>query len=232
VADEGGEYELGKVEVADDYQFWVRPAGPYRDFTEANFEVTAGHTRHDIELETLERGYSLSGRILDQRGRPVPDLTLDVYSKSAIGQRLPVTSDDYGRFDVKNVPAGELVFESRSMPYYLLTGLMLSGNETDQDVELFVNRGQHKLLGKVIDSNGRPVASPKVSISSAMVINGIRTRLRSSTSADVEGRFIFTDLGAGQHTVTVSAPGYEGVRLKPVVSNESELVVELQEKST
>ena len=231
VADDGGEFEFSKVDVADDYQLWVRPTGPYRDYTEQNLELSPGSLRRRIELESLNRGHRLSGRILDQDEKPVPNFTLTLSSKAASGQKLPVTSDAHGNFQVKNVPEGELVFESRTMPYYTLSGLHLSGNDTEHEVKLIVNRGQHKLLGTVVDSDGRPVASPRVSITSSQMINGMQSRSSSSTAADAKGRFLFTDLGAGQHTVTVNAPGYEGVRLKPVVGTQNELVVRLEKNS-
>lgn len=232
LADSAGEYELAGVEIADDYQLWIRPTGPYRDYVEAKISLTPGYTRRNIELERLDRGYRLSGRILDQAGTPIPELTLTVHSKAATAQKLPVTSDAYGNFEVANVPEGELVFESRSMPFYSLSGLHLSGNDTEKHVELVLNRGRHKLLGTVVSSDGTLVATPKIFITSAQVINGMHSRSSSSTRADADGRFVFTDLSPGKHTVTVNAPGYEGVRLTPVVGVQNELLVTLEKNTT
>jgi hypothetical protein len=48
-ADQGGEYEFGAVEPADDYQLWVRPVGPYRDFV-------AGHSRARLSAQRANPG--------------------------------------------------------------------------------------------------------------------------------------------------------------------------------
>jgi protocatechuate 3,4-dioxygenase beta subunit len=230
--DDAGEFLLTDVEIADDYQLWVRPSGPYRDFAEKNLRVGPGSVRRDIELETLNRNTRLSGRILDQDGRPVPNYLLTLSSMAAKGQKIPVASDEYGRFEVENVPEGELVFESRTMPYYSVSGLRVSGDESERNIDVVINRGNHKLLGKVVNSDGRPIAAPKIFITSSRVNDGMQSRLSSTTSADSDGRFLFTDLDGGQHTITVQAPGYEGVRIQPVIRNQNELVIELQKKKT
>jgi hypothetical protein len=160
-------------------------------------------------------------------------MTLTLRSMAAAAQKLPITSNAHGEFEVEDVPEGELVFESRTTPFYTLTGVHLSGNDKDREVDLVVPRGPHKLVGEVVDGNGRPISTRKIFISSAQVIEGISTRLSSSTSADAKGRFVFTDLGAGEHIVTVNAPGYEGVRLHHEIGPRSgNLVVRLEQQST
>jgi hypothetical protein len=118
------------------------------------------------------------------------------------------------------------------MPYYSLTGLQISGSDTEKKVELVINRGRHKLLGKVVGSDGTPVAAPKIVITASKMVGGMQSRSSISTSADADGRFVFTDLSAGQHTITVNAPGYEGVRLQPVIGSERELVIKLERNTT
>jgi len=230
--DDAGEYLFANVEIANDYQLWVRPTGDYRDFAEKNFSVGPGSMRRDIELEPLSRNIRLSGRILDQDGKPVPNYTLTLSSMAAKGQQLPVSSDGHGRFEVENVPEGELVFESRTMPYYSVSGLLLMGDESERKIDVVINRGGHKLIGKVVNSDGRPVAAPKIFITASRVNGDMQSRLSSTTSADADGRFLFTNLDGGQHTITVHAPGYEGVRIHPVIRNQDELVIKLQKDKT
>jgi hypothetical protein len=232
VVDSSGEFLFAEVEAADDYQIWVRPNGPYRDFVENNYVVGAGSQRRDIVLEPLDKSHRISGRVLDQDGKSVPNFTLTLRSMAAREQRLPITTNSWGKFEVNDVPAGDLLFETLTMPFYRLSGYRIDGGYTNHQVDLVINRGRNKLVGKVLDEDGRPVMAPKVFITASSMHQGIQSRLSSSTSADDSGRFLFTDLGGGEHTITVTAPGYEGVRIKSVVGSQEELVVRLEKDST
>jgi protocatechuate 3,4-dioxygenase beta subunit len=227
--DDAGEFLLTDVEIADDYRLWILPSGPYRDFSEENFAVTPGSMRRDIVLSELDRSHRLRGRIVDQDGRPIPNYTLTLRSMAAIAQKLPVTSNGSGRFEVEGVPEGELVFESRTMLYQKISGLLIDGDYSERIVDLVLNHGRHKLLGKVVDEAGNPVATPRILITASRVNeNGTRSQLKGSTSADAKGRFVFTDLASGEHTVTVHAPGYESIQVQPDIKSQGELVIKMQ----
>ena len=227
-----GEFLFAKVDVASDYQLWMRPTSPYRDFTEKNFAVEAGNIRRDIVLDPLDRSNRLSGRILDKNGEPVPNYTLTLRSMDASSQKLPVTSNSFGEFEIDGVPPGALVFETRSRPYHKISGLYMDGVLTDRNVDLVINQGSHRMLGKVVNNSGRPIAAPKIYLTATSMKDGMRSNLSSTTSAGADGRFVFTDLASGQHTITVHAPGYESVRVQPDINSHSEIVIKLQRKES
>lgn len=222
-----GEFNFKNIEAADDYRLWLRPVTAYQDFSLRGIHVASDIVNQDIQLEALEQGYRLSGQVLDLDNKPVSNTTLALRSMSARNQIVPISTDKFGAFSVENVPGGELIIESRSAPYYTLTGIDLNGDKRSEFHKLVVDRGSHKLLGKVVDAAGDPVAAPKIYITSSQQLNGMRTQASRNTSADVEGKFLFTDLGAQQYTITVNAPGYLGVRVRHNMNSPSQLTVRL-----
>lgn len=232
IVDGAGEFLFANVEIADDYQLWMRPTGPYRDFTEKNFVVGPGSMRRDIVLQPLDRSHRLSGRILDKNGNPVPNYTLTLRSLAASSQKLPITSNGFGEFEIDEVPQGELVFESRARPHHKISGLYMDGVLTERSVDLVINHGPHKLLGQVVNDSGKPIAAPRIFLTATTMKDGMQSSLSSTTSADAKGQFVFTDLASGEHTVTVHAPGYESIQVQPDINSHSELVIKLQKKKS
>ena len=226
-----GEYNFVNIEEANDYRVWVRPEYGYMDFEQENLEVASDPVKFDIYLKSLEQGYRLSGQVVDVNNQPLKNITLALRSVSARNQVFPVTTNSSGAYSVENVPAGEIVIESRSAPYYTVSGIELSGSNKSSHQNFIVDRGTEKLLGKVVNESGEPIAAPRIYISSKQTINGLRTQSSRNTSADSDGKFLFTNLGAQHYTITVNAPGYIGARIKHNLNMRNPLVVTLSKKT-
>lgn len=226
-----GEYHIDKIEAASDYRIYVRPISDYKDFSKDGVKITSNSSTQDIQLEKLEQGYRLSGQVIDLENRPLANTTLALRSMSARNQVIPLTTDRHGAFSVENIPAGELVIETRNAPFYTLTGIDLSGANVSHYRDLVVDRGRNKLVGKIVDNAGEPVAAPKIYITTTRIQDGVRMQASRSTSADKDGNFLFTDLGAEQYTISVNAPGYRGTRLKHNMGNRAALVLKLTKEA-
>jgi hypothetical protein len=206
--DDRGQFKLRDVPSGGDYAVTVRPQGPYQDFARRGLRVTEnGLDDLRIALQPLEQG-SISGMIIDAEGKPIPGFNLTVRSSSAAHHTRPITADAQGRFFVDDVPAGNLVFQSRGYPSLTVLGVRLDAG-MEQEVELVLDWGTHQVTGQIVDAQGIPVSAGQIWLSMDHRANGIHSRSTRMTTADASGFFTFTGIGPGLHQVRVDAPGFE-----------------------
>jgi hypothetical protein len=223
VSDRAGFFSLYNVEIAPDYRLWVRTKDSYKDYIEAAIVVNPEGVHLSVILEPLDIG-SLTGQMVDLFGNPLPQFSLWLRS-SYIQQYMLVTSDQNGYFFVKELPAGEVSLGTRSSPYFTINGIRLSPGE-NKNVQLILDTGSYETRGQVIDSFGNPVPGAKVSLLWFHQGGDIRSRSSRETASDGNGYFLFTQLGPGIHSVTVTAPGYRNVRGDV---DSDEVLIQLQE---
>jgi hypothetical protein len=225
-----GNFQMSDVEPGDDYRLKIYPKGPYRDYAKNKFEVTAADAYVEIELEPLHVAGRLTAQMVDLNGNPVPRFTLSLRSQSAASRSLQVTGDEQGYFSVENVPEGELLFRSHSVPNFIISGIrMPSGGE--EHVLLILDAGPHELYGLVVDSGGSPIPVPGISLSWSHVDGSMRSVANRTAAADAAGSFRFTGLGPGQHTLHVNAPGFLAAQLHhDVEQHGDQIVVQLERK--
>jgi parallel beta-helix repeat protein len=77
-----------------------------------------------------------------------------------------------------------------------VTGSDLAGNTVEHSWE-FTTGDLGEISGQIVDDNGSPLASATVRLENGM-----------TTTTDLQGRFTFTGVPSGEHTLTVSKEGY------------------------
>jgi hypothetical protein len=222
-----GEFYFRDVEMAKDYRLWIRPSTGYKDFSQERLKVDRNSEHQNIRLEPIENGYRVYGQVLDMENDPIANTTFSLRSRQASHQVIPLTTDEHGAFSVDTVPEGELVIGSNSAPHYTLTGISLKGSDHSAYHELIVDSGDQKLIGKIVDENNDPISAPQIYLTSSHYFKGLHSQASRKTSADSEGKFLFTGLGLKQYTITVNAPGYEGVRIVHRLGSQNLLTVKL-----
>ena len=136
----------------------------------------------------------------DVDGKRVPGFALTLHSQGATGQSVPVVSDHQGFFSVKGLPEGKVVLKTNSYPVFETQGIR-SSYEAEEPVRVVLDMGQHALHGRVTNSFGDPVPAPEVFLGWHYSENGLQNFSARKTTADQNGNFAFTGLGAGAHTV-------------------------------
>lgn len=231
LSDDAGQFHFPQVELAADYRLWVRPRGRYKDHVEEDLWVGPGGLDLTIVLEPLELA-SLRGQMVDPDGRAVSGFTLWLRSAFEGAEPfIPVTGDRQGRFLVEELPEGPLTLQTLAAPFFSFSGIELSA-DVSREVRLTLDTGTQTFDGFVEDTAGGPVAGASVALFWSLDAGGVRSRASRQTVTDAQGYFLFTQLGSGLHTASVSAAGFRGARVEHDVSaNDSELVIRLQEIS-
>lgn len=225
-----GSFFMDDVDIGGDYRLWVRPKADFKDYVDEGFRVGSGGLYLAVVLEPLGTG-SLRGVMVNAFGDPIPLYTLWMWNGGAGANRnLSVTSGSSGRFRVDNIPAGEVTFSSRGQPKFTLLGIRLEAGQTTT-ADLVLDWGHEEMAGQLVNSdNGEPVAGAEVTLFWADEAQGVTSRSQRQTVADSGGYFIFTELGPGPHTISVTARGYHPARSEAMPGDR--IVIELQETAS
>jgi protocatechuate 3,4-dioxygenase beta subunit len=221
-----GGFRISEVETGPDYRLWVQARPDHRDHVQLGIGVPESGLQLPVSLERLGAS-TLAGRMVDADGRPLGGVTLWLRSGFGDARGQFVTGDADGHFVVEDLPEGPLVLQSRAAPLLDVSGIELPAAGT-RNVELVLDIGRHDLAGQVLDRDGQPVPGSELSLAWTEASNGIRSHSRRSTLADDQGRFAFTRLGPGEHTLDVRAAAHRSARLNPQVGPAApELIVRL-----
>jgi len=215
VTDSNGRFTITDVEESDDYRLWVHAEGGYRDHVREPVEVPGQSASLDVALESLSTS-SLRGSMVDPEGRALAGFTLWLRSAYGGATSLPVTGDTQGRFAVGDLSEGPVALETRAAPQLAITGISLTAG-SPREVLLVLDTAAYILEGYVLTDRDEPFGGARVSLQWLRVDGGLSSRSFRETFTDARGYFVFTQLGAGAHTLSVTAPGFRNVRLEPQV---------------
>jgi len=229
-SDRSGRFVFPEVEVGDSYRLWVHPPARYRDHVQEDLAISAGGMDIPVALEALGDA-RLSGQMVDPDGRPLPGLTLWLITASGGAGPLQVTGNGQGRFVVSPLPEGEVALQTRAIPLLSVSGITLSAG-SPSDVRIVLDVGSQSLGGHVLDTDGGPVPGARASLYWSHDWKGVRSRSRRDTACDAAGYFLFTQLGSGNHTLSVTDPAFRGATVEHRVgTDEPEIVVRVQRTS-
>ncbi len=206
--DESGRYAFDFVASPADYRLFVSGGKGFKD-VEREIHVTTFGNEADVVAEAYKTG-AVAGRLVNQNGLPVPDFELVLKNVESRNPITVVRTDSLGNFEIPAAPAGELVFSSVSTPSVLVKGLQLEPGER-VDMPMVLDWGDHSIRGQVVDSRGNPVPASRVVLNWSHRDERLDTQTTRRTATDAQGRFAFSNLGPGPHSLKVDAPGFLGV---------------------
>lgn len=204
--DEQGNFEFDGVRAGETYKLSINLTPEYPFYEDPDFVVTQNPPDLNIELQTL-RFVDLDGMIVNRDAVPVPAYEIYATNLSTGIHTRKIVSDSSGFFTLPNFPLGEVRLATRGAEYYQISGLRL-GEDSYQNLELIVDRGSHYLSGWVSDENGVAVPKAMVTLDRKFRRGEVEYTSYRSQGTTGDGGFAFTDLGSGEHRVTVYAFGY------------------------
>ena len=207
-----GRFVMPAVEVGDRYELLVAGGSGYAAWQQPNVDVTEQGLDIEIFMEADE-SRPLAGRMINLHGTPIPHFSLTVRAQVPPYQTMRVTSDAGGNFVIPNPPQGPLVFESRSNPHQVISGVPIPAMD-GQQISLTLDVGRDEIYGLVVNADGEPVAVPNVVVSWRHEVNGIQSSSTRRSAVDAQGHFSFAGLGPGMHTIIVDAAGYAPARIE------------------
>ena len=170
----------------------------------------------DIQLQL---GTQVWGRVLEEKGRPVKDASVQARGPGSFHTE-PVVTDAGGRYSFPGFPAGKLRLTVDAKGFALAyRDLQVAPAAYPLQVDFYLTRGL-SISGRVLDGQGRPIQGAEVQLERFQGGGGVSMVWMSqeeSAKTDAQGRFLIGGLEEkASFRLRASAPGFLGSTSKKV----------------
>jgi peroxiredoxin len=170
-------------------------------------------------LMIVGHGATLSGIIVDTKGRPVPGAVI-TRNHEWRNRAAVLESDSDGRFKIPNLLPGDmtLTLQAKGLEPQTLD-LSISNSMPELKVEMAPGR---IFKGRVLDEAGNPVAGAGVQLDR---VNLEPLEYDWSTFTDSEGRFEWDSAPSGEHPYLITADGFNLLSESALVADGTEQTI-------
>jgi len=214
-----GSFAFRGLDPARDYTLAVFPRSKYKDLRRRGIVLEEGDTvTVELVLEFAEVG-TIEGVAVNAKGEPLGGFAFRVRSAQSWSAQVKVVTAPDGTFVAEEVPAGEIMFDTRSSPHYSIRGLKLEPGETKQ-VRLVFGVGDIRVEGVVSGSDGNALPGVRVTLSWVHTEGGLTSSFLRSTVTDNEGWYRLSGLPPGKFVLeAVPAAGVPKRSSRRISSN-------------
>lgn len=184
-----------------------------------NQRASPGRTR-DLGEIRLDRGFTLSGQVVDPRGLPVAEARVQAYrdpqhprgAEALLGlpplEGFEAVTDREGNFTIALLPQGAIRLRAEAEGYFeSWSGIASAIPDTEAAGMVIHLREGARVFGVVLDQGRHPVAGARVQVESRG--SALDDTYRVETESAADGRFTLTVPGAFDRiTLTAASDGF------------------------
>jgi hypothetical protein len=197
-----------------------------RDYTHDKGKPSIADLRAGTAVMVMKKGVPIEGRVVDADGKPV------------VGARIISTDNrfslyqDVGRFAVSTGPDGRFRTGQVKPGEWAIVATAKGRAPALQRVEIVTETPffemrlgkPHSFKGRVVDTNGNPVAGAFIDIDTWREVRCLGAMLWT----DADGRFRWDDAPDDELTINVSSRGYRGLFQQKTFASEDDVVLKLE----
>ena len=198
-----GYFYIDGLTPANDYGLWVVSGGLFQRYVREGIDISSDQTELSILLQDLPAG-TLTGDVVNSGGVAVPSFGIKIRSPNKTIWSASVVTDRFGRFEVENVPIGEVEFLSTFGQAMLITGHVFEG-DMQSPLILVVDEGPYELNGRVYDQYNDLVSGANVRLGWVSTEGGTRSVVNRYSITNSSGQFSMKGIGPGEHDLVLTA---------------------------
>lgn len=206
LTDASGEFALTGLDKHATYLLFTDAIADYPGYRLDGFTLDKLPRPFEIRLHRLVL-VDIRGTVVDTEHAPIAGFIFTVESVASTYPPRTIISDASGSFRLEDFPVGELKAYTAEPDYFRIQGLHANVDDYS-NLTLVIDYGRYRLAGRVVDENGAPIESARITLSSELRGNEFRSRASRTRLTDASGRFEFTGLGGIPHTLGIYATGY------------------------
>ncbi len=180
------------------------------------------------DMQVMTRGAEVAGEVRDERGKPIEGaevgwMEADKNQTLRLDDSAMMTTDRQGHFRFANARPGRLMLQIKARGHAPELTPVVGKVAANPDPVTIRLGPAHKLEGRVVDSQGKPIAYAFVGIDTWRKFRSLGVFLET----DADGRFRWEDAPADTVLINVSRTGFTTVIMQPVTAGK-EIVLTLR----
>jgi len=176
----------------------------------------------------LKPGVTIYGQVTDVQGKPAANVSVGNTTSRAMWNCISTKTDQEGKYELKNVDAGDLVLWAvinKYAPY--VERFSLDGSEAKKLINIQLS-DPLPLYGKIVDKEGSPVPGVSISIREYKGVSNLTNWQQDRVRSDSEGKFVIPNAPpTGTVILDVFAERVPNKHPELEVGQEGEYVIEV-----